>query len=440
LFCTTHGSPEVIKKLIETDVFDALMIQYNVLGFYLHSDCFPPLGDDPETDPFDLTLLRRRKEQGFANLPHNKAEIFPLARERDVGLMIMKPLAGGMLCEGKAFPPRVRVAPELARITAGEALRLILQNPEVTCVVPGTASPAEAEENALAGHGRISFIGTHTERLEANVRLLDTALCSRCGQCATTCSKGIWIPWLFRSGYSHIYNNDTFIWSEPGFEYFNLHPSKEPACSTCSEVTCSCPAGIDIPNGLVQIHEAMVRLAEQDLVPSPTRFSAGEALVGAMPTAIRPSAAAFLQYYRVLKARFPSLLRPCAVASYWLFYRRWSAQVLTRDLPSVIQPDTKAACRLFLENTGRQPWYADGDRERARAVLRVYLDDDLQQEVRLRQRVNPRQRGHFSFELKAPQRRGAYRLRLDLAEETPPLSRKSALRLLSTELLVKDQA
>jgi hypothetical protein len=142
----------------------------------------------------------------------------------------------------------------------------------------------------------------------------------------------------------------------------------------------------------------------------------------------------------VLKARFPSLLRLCAVASYWLFHRRWSADVLTRDLPSLIQPDAKAVCRLFLANTGRQPWYADGDRERARAVLRVYLDDELQQEVRLRQRVDPSQHGHFSFELRAPQKRGAYRLRLDLAEETAPLSRKSTLCLLSTELLVKDQA
>jgi predicted aldo/keto reductase-like oxidoreductase len=435
-FCTTHGSPEVIKRLIESDVFDALMIPYNVLGFHLVSECSPPLGEDPESDPFNLTMLRRRKEQGFASLPRNKAEIFPLARQRGIGLMIMKSLAGGLLCEGKAFPPHVRLAPESPRIRAREALRLILQSPEVACVVPGTASPAEAEENALAGHGCLTFIEEHAERLESNVRVLDRALCSRCGQCATSCSQGLWIPWLFRSGYTHIYNNDMFVWDPAELEYFHLHPSNDSTCSTCSEVTCHCPAGINIPTALVQIHEAMVSLAERDLIPSPTFVSPGDALVGALPSELRPCAATVLRYYRAMKTRFPSLLRTCTVVTNWLFYRNWSAHVLTRVLPAVIQPGAKAVCRLFLENTGRQPWYADGGI--AKVVLRVYLNGDLEQEVRLRQRVDPRQRGHFSFELKAPQRRGTYRLRLYLVEETTPLSRKSRLHLLSTKLLVKD--
>jgi predicted aldo/keto reductase-like oxidoreductase len=439
-FCSTHGSPEEIKRLIEANVFDALMIPYNVLGFHLVSECFPPIGEDPKSDPFNLTMLRRRKERGFMSLPRNKTEIFPLARQRGIGLMIMKPLAGGMLCEGKAFLPHVRLVPESARITAREALRFILQSPEVACVVPGTASLAEAEENALAGHGCLTLIENHAERLESNVRLLDKALCSRCGQCATSCSQGLWIPWLFRSGYTHIYNNDMYVWDPVEFEYFHLHPSKEPTCSTCPEVTCHCPVGINIPTALVQIHEAMVRLAQQDLVPSPTFVSPGEALVGALPTGLRPRAAAALRYYRVLKTRFPSLLRPCTMTTTRLFYRRWSAHVLTKVLPAVIQPGAKAVCRLFLENTGRQSWYADGDRGKARAVLKVYFDGELDQEVRLRQRVGPRQRGHFAFELKAPQRRGIYRLRLYLAEETTPPSRKSALRLLSTKILVNSQA
>jgi predicted aldo/keto reductase-like oxidoreductase len=439
-FCTTHSSPDGIKRLIESDLFDALMIPYNVLGFHLLSECFPPLDEDPKTDPFDLTALRWRKEQGFESLTRNKEEIFPLARQHDIGLMIMKPLAGGLLCQGKAFPPRLRIAPEAATITAGEALRLILRNPEVACVVPGTASPEEAEENALAGHGSLTSIEEHAESLESNVRLLDTALCSRCGQCANSCSQGLWIPWLFRSGYTHIYNNDMFVWNQTELDYFSLDPSKQSTCSTCPEVTCYCPSGIDIPTGLAQIHEDMVGLAEQDLVPSNSWLTTGEALVGAVPTGLRPCAAAVHRYYRVLKAHFPLLLRPFAVASAWLFHRRrnrrWSAHVLTRDLPAVIQPGVKAVCRLFLENTGRQPWYTDED---GSTVLRVYLEGELQQEVRLRQRVDPNQRGHFSFELKAPQRHGSYRLSLDLIDNITPKSCKSTFRLLCTTLLVKDQ-
>jgi hypothetical protein len=360
--------------------------------------------------------------------------------------MIMKPLAGGLLCEGKAFPPRMRLTPESARITARDALRLILQNPEVACVIPGTASPAEAEENALAGHGRLTFIEKQAENIESNVRLLDTALCSRCGQCTGSCSQGLWIPWLFRAAYTCIYPNEMFVWNPDEFGYFRLHPGKEDTCSTCPEVTCYCPAGIDIPAGLVQIHEAMVRLAEQGLAPPPPCGTAGEALIEALPTVLRPGAAAVHRQYRALKARLPGLFRPCALASTWLHYywklrdRRWSANVVTRDLPAVIRPGAKAVCRLFMENTGRQPWYTNGDMGRPRAVLRVYLDGELQQEVHPRHRVDPKQRGHFSFELKAPQRHGSYRLRLDLIEETTPPSRRSMLHLLEARLLVEDRA
>src|SRR6266849_1626234 len=148
IFCTTHKSPEYIRKLIETDVFDAMMIGYNMLGFHLLSESFPPIGDDPKRDTVNMTILRLRQSEGFEDLRRNRSEVFPLAASRDIGLMIMKPLAGGLLCTGKAFPPRAPLIPESTHVGAREALRFILQNREVACVIPGTASPEEAEENA----------------------------------------------------------------------------------------------------------------------------------------------------------------------------------------------------------------------------------------------------------------------------------------------------
>ena len=34
-FCTTHGNPEYISKLIQSGAFDAIMVAYNDLGFHL---------------------------------------------------------------------------------------------------------------------------------------------------------------------------------------------------------------------------------------------------------------------------------------------------------------------------------------------------------------------------------------------------------------------
>jgi aryl-alcohol dehydrogenase-like predicted oxidoreductase len=86
IFCTTHGSPEYIKGLVSGGIFDAVMIAYNILGYHLLS--YPPPPDRP-----------------VECLPRNQQEIFPLCREHDVGVMIMKPLGGGLLCTSKAFPP-----------------------------------------------------------------------------------------------------------------------------------------------------------------------------------------------------------------------------------------------------------------------------------------------------------------------------------------------
>jgi hypothetical protein len=37
-------------------------------------------------------------------------------------------------------------------------------------------------------------------------------------------------------------------------QYRSLHPQVTATCSTCSDVTCACPAGVDIPGGLVRAH------------------------------------------------------------------------------------------------------------------------------------------------------------------------------------------
>ena len=67
-FCTTHGAPEYVSRLVTSGAFDALMIAYNVLGYHLLS-CYPTPG------------------RHFESLDRNKQEIFPLCQQHGVGLM-----------------------------------------------------------------------------------------------------------------------------------------------------------------------------------------------------------------------------------------------------------------------------------------------------------------------------------------------------------------
>jgi predicted aldo/keto reductase-like oxidoreductase len=169
LFCTTHGTPAYLERLLERDVFDAVMLAYNPLGFHL------------------LTYNPPKGGRGFESVPANLG-LFPKFRERDVGLMIMKPLAGGLLCPGQAFPPRAELRPAGTGIRATDVLRSILAHDEVAAVVPGTASLAEAEERTRAGHDSRAP-GRAAAALDARVAELQSTVCSRCGSARTSAAS-----------------------------------------------------------------------------------------------------------------------------------------------------------------------------------------------------------------------------------------------------------
>jgi predicted aldo/keto reductase-like oxidoreductase len=399
IFCTTHGSPEYIRGLIRTNVFDALMVAYNVLGFHLLSSS-PARGQQDaargsrSSRPPAPDALGQRTT--FESIARNRAEVFPLARQHDVGLMIMKPLAGGLLCAGKAFPPRAGSAPAGAPISAREALRFILASPEVSCVVPGTASPAEAEENASAGCGDIAVPVREVEQLTAKAQSFDSAVCSRCGLCDSSCSQGLPISWLFRAGYLSLYPSETFE-TQDELDYFRLHPSERAACGDCPSVTCHCPSGIDIKAELVRIHQAMSELAGAGLAPPP----------------------------HAIQRRVRS------VAGY-------GARIITSEIPAAVRPGALATCRLYLENIGQRPWHAGGGEGKPRTSLFVYLGGELQQVAGLRTDVHPGERGHFVFEFPAPPSNAPLGLRLDLVETRSTDLVLQAVRLLEANIMVAD--
>jgi glutamate-1-semialdehyde aminotransferase/predicted aldo/keto reductase-like oxidoreductase len=349
-FCTTHGTPSYVRKLIESGAFDAVMLAYNPLEFHLLSYSSPQ-HHEPE------------------DLGRNRDELFPLARRHDVGLMVMKPLAGGLLCRGRAFPPRAEVAGDEHRLPARDVLRHLLGHSEVSCVVPGTCSVAEAEENALAGHGTLALHGERSDRLRRSVAALRADVCSRCGACDTLCSKQLSVSWLFRAGYVHAYPSETFE-TLPQLEYFTLHPSDVGACSTCAHVTCMCPAGVDIPGSLARVHAALLDLRDHGLVP-------------------------------------PAPFEPCPATA------AFEARVVIRDVPPAVTAGESAVCRLTVANTGTAWWSQEEAPDRIAVRLQVTAGAGIY-EVRLRAPVPPGERCHFAFELPPLRRAGRHPLKFAL--------------------------
>ncbi len=360
IFATTHGAPDYVARLVGSGVFDALMLAWNPLGFHLLSA--RPGALSPAED---FQRLRR--------------EVFPMAASLGVGLMVMKPLAGGLLSPGRAFPARAPLLESAPRLPAGDLLRLALEIPEITCVVPGTASVAEAEENARAGHSTAPIAAARRASLEAALSELQATLCSRCGLCEPTCSQRLPISWLFRDAYLQALPCETFEVIDE-LHYFHLHPGESATCAHCPDVTCHCPAGLDVPRSLMRVHAHMLDLRRRGLLQAT-----------------------------------PDELQAATVRA------ALEAVLVSRDVPAALEAGQPGLCRVYLENAGREAWRVPGARaDTPGVVLRVTHDGDELRQVPLRHEVERGARAHFVFTLRAPHEPGAHRLGFALAREDGP--------------------
>lgn len=97
-----------------------------------------------------------------------KEKIIPLAKERDMGMVAIKPFrAGGVLKDVKGLKALGRRMGIEALSPAQINLRFILSQPAVSSTVPGMARPEWVAENAQASIGRQSITGRELAFLEA---------------------------------------------------------------------------------------------------------------------------------------------------------------------------------------------------------------------------------------------------------------------------------
>lgn len=161
------------------------------------------------------------------------AELLELAGRKGVGVIVMKPLAGG------AFR------------NAGLALRYLLQH-RIATVIPGMDSCRQVEENAsLAEEG--SLTPEESRLLEEEAAGLGTTFCRRCEYCQP-CQQGIDIPTVFLlDGYYQRYGLQD--WAR--IRYAGLK-ARADECLDCGECEEKCPYNLPIRK---MLKEAAERLA-----------------------------------------------------------------------------------------------------------------------------------------------------------------------------------
>jgi predicted aldo/keto reductase-like oxidoreductase len=210
-----HGSLSMMKQAIESGAFSVLMAAYSAM------------------DEDRLT-----------------ADLLPMAAARGVGLIAMKPLAGGRLAQlpGKGWDPQTFKGESPAQV----ALRYVLSNSHINCAIPGMMAVNELEENIVVGRKPRELSAEEIRRFMEIAGEAGKGFCRNCGYCLP-CPEGILIPDVFR--YENYYRHYGLKeWAQS--QYGSLRV-KAPACSDCQQCLGKCPYGVSIPSNLKSAHEIL---------------------------------------------------------------------------------------------------------------------------------------------------------------------------------------
>ena len=167
--------------------------------------------------------------------PYNIVEtqgekLLALCREKNVGFIAMKPLAGGVLDDARL------------------ALRFIAKTDLVDIIIPGMDYPEQVQEN----HDAIMDSAPLSEEEQAKIAALRKELgetfCRRCNYCAP-CTVGIKIPTVFLfDGYLTRYGLPD--WAKARYEALDAHASD---CIVCGDCEKRCPYHLPIRDMLMKV-------------------------------------------------------------------------------------------------------------------------------------------------------------------------------------------
>jgi predicted aldo/keto reductase-like oxidoreductase len=181
----------------------------------------------------NLDVLERAIEEGHFEVimacysflePEAAKKVFPLAKEKDVGVLAMKPFSGGVIEE------------------AGPAMRFVLSTQNIVAI-PGMETLEKARENwkiFIEGH---SLTEEDKKRMEAVKKEFDHKFCRRCDYCQP-CTEKIYIQ--FAVSLKSIVKRFGPQTQEIGWMKDNIEKARN--CSGCGECLPRCPYQLPIPD------------------------------------------------------------------------------------------------------------------------------------------------------------------------------------------------
>jgi len=211
---TIHRDLDTMRAAIQSDEFETIMLAYSILD-----------------------------QEGVGE------EIIPMAKERNMGIVTMKPLSGGSLCLPEPEQKKLGKDPMVIG-----SLRFIKSNKDITLAIPGVENVREVEENASVG-SMPEMTSDELAELHDSIGVLRSEhrygqVCLRCGYCQP-CPQEVPIPTAFRA--MDMYRNYPENLKYLGSELYASLEVQADACVECEECMEKCPAGLTIPEMLKEV-------------------------------------------------------------------------------------------------------------------------------------------------------------------------------------------
>lgn len=174
-----------------------------------------------ETIQYPLNYLSGEKDE----------ELIRLCAEKNIGLIAMKPFAGGMIKDPELTFMYFRAHENVVPIYG------IQRMSELTVLLELEQNPPEPDEHMRQWieQGRKNFAGL---------------FCRGCDRCAKVCPQNIRVGYASRIG--------DFFYRNPVGKYLTYQWFEEmqrvPACTGCGECTRSCPFGLDLREAIQKNH------------------------------------------------------------------------------------------------------------------------------------------------------------------------------------------
>jgi uncharacterized protein len=263
-FYLLHGldkdSWEKVKKLKLLDKFDIAIkegkIKYKAFSFHDNLKLFKEIIDSYSWDMclIQLNFMGEHYQAGVEGLKY--------ASSKDIGVVIMEPLFGGLLGENV---PQVIVEKwdnsGIKRTPAEWAFRWLANFPEVTVIISGVSSMEQLKEDIeIFDNAFPDFISEKEMQIFGEVKKLYEkkirVKCTGCSYCMP-CPSGVNIPGVFWH-YNRASMGDPEVWKKDYKSWFCSNRIDASQCTECGQCEETCPQHITIMDELKVAHEYLI--------------------------------------------------------------------------------------------------------------------------------------------------------------------------------------